>query len=109
MNPPAASSRLFVALPVPDSVRQEFTRAQAELRSLLPPRAASWTRHENFPLTLQFLGNVSTEASETLQSALADATRALPALNLNAGRLGCFPNLLRPRWIWAWVQCARNL
>ena len=53
--------RLFVALTAPEPVRGEVEKAQAELRRCVPRARVTWTRREQFHLTLKFLGNVAGE------------------------------------------------
>ena len=54
----AARYRLFIALPVPQAVKQEIQLVQERFRRELPEGCARWTRPEQWHLTLRFLGNV---------------------------------------------------
>lgn len=96
--------RLFLAIPIPETVKAELRRAQLEAQPLLPPRAARWTRPEQFHLTLKFLGNVP--AADT--AALSDAVRAVcataPPLHLRAEGVGFFPNESSPRVFWVEIK-----
>jgi 2'-5' RNA ligase len=96
--------RLFIAISVPDAVKTEMEKAQAELRRGLPEGCVRWTRREQFHLTLKFLGNVEAQRVETLAGAIRDACQGFTALRLRAERIGCFPDLRFPRVIWAWVH-----
>jgi 2'-5' RNA ligase len=88
MSAGAETLRLFLALALPDEVRAGLSVAQEELRRLLPPRAASWTRLENLHLTLRFLGDVGREQVEALTAGLTGATAGFGTLALTAERLG---------------------
>src|SRR5438045_374428 len=96
--------RLFIAIPLPEKVRIEIEKAQQELRSALPESRIRWTRHEQFHLTLRFLGNVEAARSEGLVEAVRSACDGFFALNLRAESIGCFPNLRRPRVLWSQIQ-----
>ena len=50
--------RLFVAITLPSEVKSRIQEAQGELRRDLPEKGVSWSRPEQFHLTLRFLGNV---------------------------------------------------
>ena len=56
-----AQYRLFVAVMVPEEVKAEIERAQAELRRALPEARVTWTRPEQFHLTLKFLAHVEAQ------------------------------------------------
>jgi 2'-5' RNA ligase len=98
--------RLFVALAVPAEVRASLAGVQRELRNLLPPRAAAWTRPDSIHLTLRFLGSVARARVDALVSTLASAVAGFERLALVAERVGCFPDLRHPRIFWAWVHDA---
>lgn len=96
--------RLFVALPIPDPVKDEIERLQDELRAVLPPKSVRWTKREQFHLTLRFLGQVSSPRVPALTEALRGACSEFAALKLRAERIGCFPSLRFPRVLWVWVH-----
>ncbi len=96
--------RLFIALPVPEPVKAEIERAQAELRQSVPQRVISWTRREQFHLTLRFLGTVEITRVPRLVEVLRAVCQPFSALRLRAERIGCFPNLKFPRVVWVGVH-----
>src|ERR1017187_8799658 len=96
--------RLFVAIPMPEAVRNEITGIQQELQRLVPPAAVRWTKPEQFHLTFRFLGNVPLERVAALQEAVNAVCRGSPALRLRAQGVGFFPNTRSPRVIWAGVN-----
>ena len=100
----AEKLRLFLALPVPSEIKSALGTAQNDLRNLLAPRAASWTKPGNMHLTLRFLGDVGSDQTEAMIASITTATTAFGALPLVAERLGAFPDLRYPRVIWAWVH-----
>jgi 2'-5' RNA ligase len=106
MSAGAETLRLFLALPIPAEVKASLSIEQDELRRLLPPRTASWTRVENMHLTLRFLGDVDGSQVEAVTASVTAVMTGFGALPLVAERLGAFPDLRYPRVIWAWVHDA---
>jgi RNA 2',3'-cyclic 3'-phosphodiesterase len=98
--------RLFVSLALPEEVKDRVQQAQNELRRVLPGPNFRWSRREQFHLTLRFLGDVEATRVEALKEALQAACRELPPLQLRACGIGCFPDLRRPRVLWAGVSDA---
>ena len=98
------SLRLFVAICLPDELKVELGRAQRELRDVLPPHSASWTRPDNMHLTLRFLGDVEAGRMAEVKRAFHAAATGQGELDLQCERLGCFPDLRFPRVVWAWVH-----
>ncbi len=96
--------RLFIALPIPDPVKDEIERVQDELRVVLPPKSVRWTKREQFHLTLRFLGQVSSQRVPALTEAVRVACSEFAALKMRAERIGCFPSLRFPRVVWVWVH-----
>lgn len=99
--------RLFVALNLPNAVREAAWEAAAPLRARDWP--VKWVRPEGIHLTLKFLGQVSPEQEERLRSALARAAApegadAERALTLVLRGFGAFPDARRPRVFWLGVE-----
>jgi 2'-5' RNA ligase len=105
---PPQSFRLFIALTMPEDVKTEIEKAQAELRRALPKDCVRWTKREQFHLTLKFLGNVDAQRFEPLADAVRGACQGFAALDLRAERIGFFPDLRLPRVVWAGVRDQRE-
>lgn len=105
--------RLFVAIAVPAFVKERLAEVQGELREMLSPHSASWTKLNNMHLTLRFLGQVEEHKIAELKLSLEAVIKNFGRLELICERLGCFPDLRYPRVIWAWVhdepQCLNEL
>lgn len=93
-------SRLFIALPLPDEVRAEMTRAQGRLKRVSPPGTVRWTRPDQFHITLKFLGDVPIGQIDDLKKSVTTACADTLALRLSARGIGFFPNERSPRVIW---------
>lgn len=96
--------RLFVAISLPDSVKDEIEKSQRELREGLPGNFVRWTGREQFHLTLKFLGNVAESRVGELSAGLREACLDFSTLRLRAERIGFFPNLRFPRVVWVGVR-----
>jgi 2'-5' RNA ligase len=95
--------RIFIALELPQDVQQAIRHFQADLKRVIPRRAARWTRPEGIHLTLKFLGDVPVQHMEEISDALRQAAQGHQALRLRVEGAGCFPNLERPRVLWLGV------
>lgn len=96
--------RLFVAISLPDSVKDEIEKAQRQLRDGLRGNFVRWTRREQFHLTMRFLGNVAESRVNELSAALREACLNFAALRLRAERIGFFPDMRFPRVAWVGVR-----
>ena len=96
--------RLFIAIPVPEAVRDALEKIQTELRSTLPEEVVRWTKRAQFHLTLRFLGDVDSTQVQALAGSLRRACEPFAPLSLRAERIGFFPHMRSPRVIWAWVH-----
>jgi RNA 2',3'-cyclic 3'-phosphodiesterase len=98
-RPEAKTLRLFLAVDVPDEVRDALASSVAPLRSAIP--GARWAPPENWHVTLKFLGSVYPRLSGWVrEQAAAAAAESEPFLSAMAG-LGAFPSPRRARVLWA--------
>jgi RNA 2',3'-cyclic 3'-phosphodiesterase len=96
--------RLFMAIAMPEPVRDAILRVQRELQSLVPRDVVRWTKPEQFHLTLRFLGDVAADRVEDLKQSAGAVGRGARALAVRAEGVGFFPNSRAPRVIWAGVH-----
>lgn len=96
--------RLFVAIPIPDPVRDEMLAVQRELQSLAPHGTVRWTKPEQFHLTLRFLGDVPSRRVEDLRESVRAVCAGAPVLSLSARGVGFFPNARSPRVVWVGIS-----
>ena len=89
--------RLFIAVPTPEPVR---AAAAAVIHRLRGPEGVSWVKPERLHLTLRFLGQVSAEQKEEIESAIAETANAFSRFVVQCGGAGAFPTVRRPRTIW---------
>ncbi len=105
----ADTLRLFVAISLPDPVKDEIEKAQRHLRSAFPGKSVRWTKREQFHLTLKFLGNVRQTRVSELISALREACMPLSELQVRVEGMGFFPDARFPRVLWVGVRDRKNL
>jgi 2'-5' RNA ligase len=93
--------RLFLAVPMPDAVREQI----GALIEQLEPRdwPVRWVDPDNAHLTLHFLGDTPPEQAAILRLALPAIVARHEAFDLRTADLGVFPKLKRPRVIWLGV------
>jgi 2'-5' RNA ligase len=96
--------RLFVAIALPEEIKASLVAAQSRLASILPRDGVSWTRGENLHVTLRFLGNVLKERCEALARDLSAVASRNESFELKVQGIGSFPNVRRPRVLWAGVH-----
>jgi RNA 2',3'-cyclic 3'-phosphodiesterase len=98
--------RLFVALDIPEDVRNSLAALSAELRRTC--KDGRWPRIEGLHVTLKFLGETPAENVAKIQAALATVPLR-PAIPVIFRGLGFFPNDRRPRVLWAGVDAGPEL
>ena len=98
------SIRTFIAIELSTEARTALTDLQNRLKTIVPPRSVRWTVPQNIHLTLHFLGDVDTNDVEKISAVLDEATLAGPPFSLTLERLGCFPNISRPRIVWVGIS-----
>jgi 2'-5' RNA ligase len=101
--------RLFVAISLPEEVKDEIEKAQTELRRALPGDCVRWAKREQFHLTLKFLGNVAVNRTEALVGSVREACGHFSVLPLRAERIGFFPHAKSPRVVWVGVNDRDNV
>jgi len=100
----AEKLRLFVAIPIPEPVREEMIRVQRELQPLAPPDSVRWTKPDQLHLTLRFLGSVPIHSVAALENSLAGACAGFRPFHLSAKGIGFFPDVHAPRVIWVGIE-----
>ena len=91
--------RSFIAIELPDELRQELSRLEAQLKSATPP-GIKWVDPYGIHLTLKFLGDIAVDRIEEITGAIAQAAEGIPPFHLSVKDLGVFPNLRRPQVAW---------
>ena len=91
--------RLFIALDIPDEVRQHLSEYAERVRPYAPD--ARWARIESLHVTLKFIGEVTDSKVQEIQTALAQV-KAQP-FQVEFKNIGFFPTPSSARVFWAGV------
>lgn len=94
--------RTFIALPIPDNLRETLRTAISALRE--KNDGVKWVRPESVHITLKFLGNINEDLVGPLARELDTAASFCPELSLYFSGFGVFPNPRRPRVIWVGLK-----
>jgi RNA 2',3'-cyclic 3'-phosphodiesterase len=98
--------RLFVALDIPEEVRNSLAELVAQLRPVC--QNARWARVEGLHVTLKFIGEAPLEKVEVIKTALSSIPTRAP-IPIDFQGFGFFPNDRRPRVLWAGVEAGPEL
>jgi 2'-5' RNA ligase len=94
--------RTFIAFELPENIANAISEVQEQLKkSGLKMR---WVKPENIHLTIKFLGNIPTSAIEKVDRAITQSAQRVEPLLLCVKGLGVFPNMRRPRILWAGIS-----
>jgi RNA 2',3'-cyclic 3'-phosphodiesterase len=91
--------RAFIAVNLAPAVGEEIAKIQAVLKNVQGD--IRWTRIEGMHLTLKFLGDIAQAQVEPILMALRATLSNLSSFSVQASGLGAFPNLRRPKVLWA--------
>jgi 2'-5' RNA ligase len=105
---PSEALRLFVAIELPRAVREAVCEGQSALRGALRGSRASWTRPEQFHLTLKFLGAVDAADAEAIAARLSGVAGICEPPQLAATGVGFFPSARSPRVAWVGIRAVRG-
>lgn len=103
-HPGAKPVRLFIAIELPGAVKAALAKLQTALKALDRESAVRWTQPDSIHLTLKFIGETDAANIEAIRAALAAAAQKYPPFDLAVAGAGCFPNLRKPRVVWAGVE-----
>jgi len=91
---------MFVAIELPEEIRDKLSAHARRLRELVPAAQASWSRPENIHLTLKFVGEITKDRAARLSEATARAAEHRGPLRIEIAGTGAFPTRGSPRVLW---------
>jgi 2'-5' RNA ligase len=91
--------RTFVAVETSEEVRSALETVQASLRRQRV--RARWVHPAGMHLTLKFLGGIAADQVPRAADALRRAADGQAGFSLTVAGIGVFPDLRRPRVVWA--------
>lgn len=98
--------RLFVAIELPDDVKQQIAARVAAVQDQLP--TASWGKPETYHVTLAFIGTQEGSVVGAIESQLQSHVRG-GRFNVEVRGAGFFPNAKRARVAWVGLAPAEPL
>jgi 2'-5' RNA ligase len=98
------SLRLFIAIDLSAEVRRWLGEAKALLADRIEAGAVRWMNVGSIHITLKFLGETPARRVEEIRAVLDRLARGRAPFPIAVEGLGCFPNFVRPRVIWAGVR-----
>ncbi len=95
------SVRCFVAIELPDDVRELLARAEAVVGGTDATwRDEKWVPEANLHITLKFVGHIPEDSVETLVSACASEIGPMVPFEIALGPVRAIPGPGRPRMLW---------
>lgn len=87
--------RLFIALDLPQSLKEELSRLTAKLKKY--DADTKWVEPQNLHLSFKFLGEVGDDKIKNIEEILITIGKKYKTLELNLEKFGFFPNEKSPR------------
>ncbi|GAB7386430.1 RNA 2',3'-cyclic phosphodiesterase [Bacillaceae bacterium] len=103
-NNPMPKMRLFVAIPLPESVRTCLSCWAEELRKKRTFRFRRWVHPADYHLTLLFMGERSWQSKGRITELLSLVAARHRPFHLHIAQPGTFGPRSQPRILWAGVQ-----
>ncbi len=96
------SIRCFLAIELPQGLKQRIDQLRGELQSLAPK--VKWVKAGSIHITLKFLGSQTPEMVDGIIQTLLTANYTFSYFSLSTTHFGAFPNQKRPRVFWLGIQ-----
>lgn len=100
----AETVRAFVAVELPDAVKDVLWELQEKLQSYSATRIARWVDPWEAHVTLKFLGEVPIPKLPAIVDALDGVAERREPFTMRLAHLGAFPNVYRPTVLWVGVE-----
>ena len=95
--------RSFIAIELPDGLKQELSQLQSKLKAGKQP-GVKWADPYGIHLTLKFLGNISIDKTGEITRVIEEAAKGTVPFHLEVKQLGGFPNLRRVQVVWVGIS-----
>jgi 2'-5' RNA ligase len=96
--------RLFIAVELPESVRNTLAATITALQRSAPNSALRWVRPDGIHLTLKFLGATDEDRVPAINTALRIAVRDFAPFELHPAGVGSFGGRRNLRVVWVGVE-----
>jgi 2'-5' RNA ligase len=94
--------RIFIALELPESVRERLGQLQGKLKGT--ENRIRWVNPSLIHLTMKFLGEVKEKNLEKVIQIAQNAAGRFPVSKMKIGKMGVFPSFSSPRVIWVGIE-----
>jgi len=101
--------RVFIAISLPGKIHDSLSAIDDKLKRDLPDGIIRWVKVTNIHLTLKFLGDIPEADVDRLKKDLESPVGCQTAFELTVEGIGVFPNLHRPRIVWAGIRDSSEL
>lgn len=91
--------RLFIAFPIESAVKKQLAAIIAHFKQFTSN--VKWVEPKNMHLTARFLGDTDPKLTRPLVELVEATCQKIGPVEGTIERLGGFPNLIRPRVLWA--------
>ena len=102
MSPNPEEIRSFIAIQLPEEVREGLARLRKELERD-EHKFVKWVAPGGIHLTLKFLGNIPSKRVAEITEAIAEAAQGISPFHLEISCLGAFPSLRQARVFWVGI------
>ena len=97
------NKRLFIGIPIKSVVAERET-GKWRSNSQLSQNRMSWTKPDNWHITLYFLGNTLSERIPLLTELIAQSFESVNTFTSELKEVGVFPNQQNPKVLWLGLQ-----
>ncbi len=94
--------RVFIAIEINSEIKDKLSEYLSKLKRT--GADVKWVSTENIHLTMKFIGYIEKEALISLNEIINDAVCGVEPFSISIGNIGAFPNLNKPRVVFACVQ-----
>ena len=101
---PQRKIRGFIALKTPALWDEKLGALQRDLKSQFGGHAFRWVKPEQMHITLRFFGWLTVRQADEVRARVESIASAHPPFTLTCENLGAFPNMRRPRVLWAGLK-----
>ncbi len=91
--------RTFFAIEIPDTIILKLKQIQDKIKA--HDFSIKWVKPENIHLTIRFLGDIESSDVEHIGDLAENVVKSFESVSICAKGIGAFPNLRRPRVVWA--------
>jgi 2'-5' RNA ligase len=92
------TKRTFLAINLPNEIKEKLKEPMEKLKKLNPNHAIRWVSPENLHLTLHFFGDLNEKQIELAKEGIEEITKRHRSFSIVVtGEFGCFPNEQNPR------------